>query len=207
MPTLTETGQEIYDGVAPLMSQDAANGFAGKILSGAFATMLDPAAYVARDNEDGTLPGWAAIFDVDNVQAQWLPWLSQFVGDSAAVQNTTDVAAQRTLIKTPVNFTRGRPSAIIAAAQTTLTGSKTVLLFQRVGGNPWAVSIYTYDTETANATATKNAILTAMPAWLVPTISVVTFGSYATVAASHATYTLMEAAHATYSDIPIHPAA
>jgi hypothetical protein len=46
-----------------------------------------------------------------------------------------------------------------------------------------------------------------MPAWLVPTISVVTFGSYATVAASHATYTLMEAAHATYSDIPAHPAA
>jgi hypothetical protein len=46
-----------------------------------------------------------------------------------------------------------------------------------------------------------------MPAWLVPTISVITGGDYATLAASHASYTLMEAAHTHYSDIPTNPAA
>lgn len=206
MPTLTDTGQRLYDSLAPLMAQDAQNGFAGQILCGAFATMLDPAAYVARDDEDGNLPGFAVLFDVDNLQAEWLPWLAQFVGDSSAVQNSTDVAAQRTLIKTPVNYVRGRPGAIRVAAQTTLTGTKSVLLLQRTGGNPWTVTIWTYDTETPNPPATKLAILSAMPAWLVPTISVVPFGSYATVAASHATYTLEEAAHPSYADIPLHPA-
>jgi hypothetical protein len=205
--TLTDSGQRLYDSIAPLMTQDAANGNVGQILCGAFATMLDPAAYVARDNQDNGLPGWAVIFDVDNVQAQWLPWLSQFLGDTAAVLTTSNVAAQRSLITTPVNFTRGRPSTIVAAAQATLTGAKTVIMNQFVGASPWAISISTFTSQTPNPTATKNAILATMPAWLVPTISVITGGDYATLAASHASYTLMEAAHTHYSDIPTNPAA
>jgi hypothetical protein len=51
------------------------------------------------------------------------------------------------------------------------------------------------------------AIRSQMPAWIVPTFSVVTGGDYATLAASHSSYTLMEAAHTHYSDIPTNPAA
>lgn len=205
--TLTDTGQRLYDSIAPLMSQDAQNGFAGQILCGAFATLLDPVAYVVRDGEDGALPGWAVIFDVDNVQPQWLPWIAQFLGDSGAVANNPSVAAQRQLVKAPVNFNRGKASAIVAAAQATLTGTKTVLFNQFVGASPWVISVATFTSETPDTIATKNAILANMPAWIIPTISVVTGGNYATLAASHASYTLVEAAHTHYSDIPVNPAA
>ncbi|MGZ4530797.1 MAG: hypothetical protein ACXVXP_00425 [Mycobacteriaceae bacterium] len=206
MPTLTDTGQRLYDSIAPLMSQDADNGYVGAVLCGALATMLDPAAYVARDQEGG-LPGWGIVFDVENVEAQWLPWLSQFVGDSAAVTATSDVATQRALISHPVNFLRGRPATIVAAAQTTLTGTKTVLINQNTGGSPWALTIATFTSETPDPVATRNAIMSVMPAWLVPTINTVTGGDYLTLSSSHASYSAMEAAHTHYSDIPTNPAA
>ena len=216
---LTDSGQRLYDAIAPLMNatapgmSDAENGYVGAILCGALATIgLDDAAYVARDglNIDSNanhLPSFAVLFDVDNVDAKWLPWLAQFVGDADAVQAAPDDATKRSLIKNPAQFTRGRPSTIAQRAQATLTGTKTVLINQRTGSNPWAVSIATFTSETPDPVATKNAILSSMPAWLVPTISIVTGGDYATLAASHSTYTLMEAAHTTYSDIPQHPAA
>jgi hypothetical protein len=167
MPTLTTTGQEIYDAIAPLMESDqpgrsdADNGYVGAILSGAFATMVA----------------------------------------------APDVATKKAIIKTPLNFTRGRPSTIVAAAQNTLTGAKTVLLNKFLGGNSNALGITTITSQTPNPTATINAIMAVMPAWIVPTISVVTGGDYATLAASHSSYSLMEAAHTHYSDIPTNPAA
>jgi hypothetical protein len=46
-----------------------------------------------------------------------------------------------------------------------------------------------------------------MPAWLVPTIVTVNGGDYATLAASHSSYTLMEAAHTSYTDVHANPGA
>jgi hypothetical protein len=216
MPTLTTTGQEIYDAIAPLMESDqpgrsdADNGYVGAILSGAFATMVDPVSDIVRDQADGT-PGYAVLFDPDALvtigRPEWLPWLAQFVGDSQAVLAAPDVATKKAIIKTPLNFTRGRPSTIVAAAQNTLTGAKTVLLNKFLGGNSNALGITTITSQTPNPTATINAIMAVMPAWIVPTISVVTGGDYATLAASHSSYSLMEAAHTHYSDIPTNPAA
>lgn len=216
MPDLTVTGQEMYDAIAPLMESDqrgyadADNGFVGAILCGAFATMVDPVSDISRDQADGT-PGFAILFDPDAIvdagHPEWLPWLAQFVGDSQAVLSTTDVDVQKAIIKTPLNFTRGRPSTIVAAAQNTLTGARVVLLNTFVGGNSNALGITTFTSQTPNPTATKSAVMAVMPAWIVPTFAVVTGGDYATLAASHASYTLMEAAHTHYSDIPVNPAA
>lgn len=210
--TLTDSGQRLYDAVGPLMLQDAENGNVGQILCAALATMLDDPAYVARDgiNVDSSgkvLPGHAVLFDVDNVQGKWLPWLSQFVGDSSAVVTAPDDATRRSIIKHPTNFLRGRTSTIIARAQTTLTGAKTVIYNQNVGSDAWHVTISTYVSETPDPTATVNAIMSVWPAWLIPTINTITGGDYATLAASHSTYALMEAAHTHYSDIPTNPAA
>lgn len=219
MPELTDSGQRLYDAIAPLMNasapgmSDADNGYVGAILCGALATIgLDAAAYLARDgihtdSQGRVLPPFAVLFDVDNVDAKWLPWVAQFVGDSAAVQATPDVATQRTLVKNPIQLNRGRPDAIAAKAQLYLTGTRSIFFNLRTGGNPWTLTVATYDTETPDPEATRLAILSVMPAWLVATIEVVPFGSYQTLAASHSEYTQMEAAHLTYSDIPAHPAA
>jgi hypothetical protein len=213
---LTTTAQEIYDALTPLMESDqpgysdADNGYAGAALSGAFATMVDPVSDIVRDQADGT-PGYAILFDPDALvsigRPEWLPWLAQFVGDSQAVLATTDVNVQKAIIKTPLNFTRGRPSTMIAAAQNTLTGTRTVVLNQFLGGSSNAIEITTFTAETPNPTATINAVMAVMPAWIVPTFSVVTGGTYAALAASHSSYSLMEAAHTTYADIPTNPSA
>jgi hypothetical protein len=193
----------------PEMS-DAENGYVGAILSGAFATMIDPVSDIVRDQADGT-PGYAILFSPDALvsigRPEWLPWLAQFVGDSQAVLSAPDVATKQAIIKTPLNFTRGRPSTIVAAAQNTLTGARTVILNTFLGGSSNALGITTFTSQTPNPTATINAIMAVMPAWIVPTISVVTGGDYATLAASHSSYSLMEAAHTHYSDIPTNPAA
>lgn len=216
MPTLTRTGQEIYDALAPLMvsdqpgMSDADHGYVGAILSGAFATMVDPVSDIVREQDDGT-PGFAILFDPDALvsinRPEWLPWLAQFVGDSQAVLAAPDVATQTAIIKAPLNFTRGRPSTMIAAAQNTLTGAKTVILNQFLGGSSNAIGITTFTSQTPNPKATVNAVMAVMPAWIVPTFAVVTGGDYSTLAASHSSYTLMEAAHTHYSDIPTNPAA
>lgn len=219
LPTLTDSGQRLYDAIAPLMQDrapgfnDSDNGYVGMVLCGALATIgLDDAAYVARDglnvdSEGNVLPPFAVLFDVDNVESQWLPWVAQFVGDAASVQAAPDDATARSLIKNPVQFTRGRPATIVQKAQTTLTGAKTVLINQRTGNNPWTLTVATFTSQTPDPVATKNAIMAVMPAWLVPTIETVTGGDYLTLSASHSTYTAMEAAHTHYSDIPTNPAA
>jgi hypothetical protein len=147
------------------------------------------------------------MFDVDNVDAKWLPWVAQFVGDATAVAAAPDTATARSMIKNPIQFTRGRPGTVAQKIQTTLTGTRTVLANWRDGGDWTKVSIATLTSETPDPVTTQNAAMSVMPAWIVPTISVITGGDYASLAASHASYTLMEAAHTTYSDIPAHPTA
>jgi hypothetical protein len=202
--TLTTAGQRLYDSLAPLMQEDAANGNAGQILCGALATMLDPVVSVVSDGQDGALPGWAPAFDpIGN--PDWLDWMGQFVG----VTRPTGMAdaAMATLVQHPTGFNRGSLAAITTAVQATLTGTKTVLINTRVGAAPFVMTVATFTSETPNSQATLLALQSQIPAWMQFTYSTVVGGTYAVLAASHASYTLMEAAHTHYSDIPVNPAA
>jgi hypothetical protein len=201
---LTTAGSRLYGSVAPLMQQDAANGFAGMILCAALATMLDPVVSVVSDGQDGVLPGWAPAFDPVGNPA-WLDWMGQFVGVSRP--SGMNDAGMASLVQHPTGFNRGSVAAMTTAVQATLTGTKTVLINTRVGAAPFAMTVATFTSETPNAQATLLALQSQMPAWMQFTYSTVTGGSYATLAASHASYTLMEAAHTHYSDIPVNPAA
>lgn len=212
MPTLTVTGQELYDAIAPVVTSDVAgyddsdNGFVAAILCAAIATMVDPVSDVVRDQTDGT-PGWAILFQPDIVPAQWLPWVAQFAGDSAAVIQASTVAAQRALVANPLNFNRGRPSTITQAAQTQLTGAKEVLLLWQPSGVPFTLEIITLTSQTPSVPNLIAAVSSVLPAWLLTTYAQVTGGTYATLDASHATYTLMQAAHTNYADIAANPGA
>lgn len=202
--TLTTAGQRLYNSTAPLMKQDAANGFAGQILCAALATMIDPVVAVVSDGQDGSLPGWAPAFDpIGN--PDWLDWMGQFVGVVRPL-GLSD-AGMATLVQHPTGFNRGSTDAMRTAMQATLTGTKTVLLNTRVGAAPFVMTAATFTSETPTPQVTLLALQSQMPAWMQFTYSTVTGGSYATLAASHASYTLMEAAHTHYSDIPVNPAA
>ena len=144
-PTLTTAGQRIYDGVAPLAKQDEDNGFAIALLSSAFATMLDPVVAVVSDSQDGDLPGWAPIFDTVNTP-EWLDFVGQFVGVSRPAGMSD--ANMAMLVTHPTGFNRGTLPAITTAIQATLSGSKTVLINARAGGNPFEMTIATLIPET-----------------------------------------------------------
>lgn len=202
--TLTTAGQRLYDAVGPLMKQDAANGFAGMILCGALATMLDPVVAIVSDDQDSGLPGWAPVFDTVT-NPQWLDWRGQFVGVTRPAG--IDDAGMEMLVQHPTGFNRGSVAAMKTAMQATLTGTLTVLINTRVGAAPFVMTAATFTSETPNPQATLLALQSQMPAWMQFTYSTVTGGSYAVLAASHASYTLMEAAHTHYSDIPVNPAA
>ncbi len=203
-PTLTTAGERLYDSLSPLMVTDAANGYAGAYLCGALGTMLDKIVYAVSDNQDGDLPGWAPIFDPVN-SPEWLDWMGQFVGVIRPVG--INDAGMTTLVQHPVGFNRGSPAAIEIAIQATLTGTKTVFFNIRAGGNPFSMTIATFTSETPNAQLTLLAIQSQMPAWMQFTYSTITAGTYAELAASHASYTLMEAMHTTYSDVRANPGA
>jgi len=199
--TLTTAGQRLYDSVTPLMKQDTG---AGQIICAALATMLDPVVYVVSDNQDGSLPGWAPIFDPVN-SPQWLDFMGQFVGVHRPVGFTD--AQMRMLVEEPTGFNRGTLPAITTALQATLTGTRTVLINTRVGAAPFVMTVATFTSETPNVQNSLLALQSQMPAWMQYTYNQVLGGTYAVLAASHASYTLMEAAHTTYADIPVNPAA
>jgi hypothetical protein len=167
-------------------------------------TMLDPVVAVVSDNQDGTLPGWAAAFDAVGNPA-WLDWMGQFVGVSRPA-GLSDLG-MASLVLHPTGFNRGSVSAMVTAMQATLTGTKTVIINTRVGAAPFAMTVATFTSETPNSQNTLLALQNQMPAWMQFTYSTVTGGTYALLAVSHSSYTLMEAAHTHYSDILTTPGA
>lgn len=130
-PALTETGERIYNQLAPtFFREDERYGWAGALFVSAYAAMLDPAAQIVQAN--GTVPGYAILFDPVNCPAAWLPWLGQFVGIppevGLAMVKTGQTATLRLWIKSPIGYTRGKAAAMILAARTTLFTSMNLIM-------------------------------------------------------------------------------
>ncbi len=118
---------------------------------------------VVRDTD--THVGWGKLLDINAAPSYALPWLAQFMGVTPL--KGLDDASQRLRIKEAAGFARGSVGAIRAAAQQFLTGKKTVEIYERDGGNPWRLRVLTYEAETPNPTAVRNAIFELKPAGLV----------------------------------------
>lgn len=206
---LTTTGAEIYDSIAPLMDQDEAYGYPGATLVAGLAKMIDPVATIVRDQDDGT-PGWAILFQPSNpdLDPSWLPWIAQFVGDGAAVQNAPTTQAKLDLIDNPQNFAVGLPDTIRRTAVSFLSGTQTIYFNSNFGGNPFALEITTLASETpANTTAMRAAVMAVTPAWMVLTFVTTSEGTYEQLDSAHASYSQLEAAHTSYSDLELNPGA
>jgi hypothetical protein len=168
MPTLTHTGQRLYDALAPLAFADAEHDYPLAKFCGAVAAGLDEVADLWRDDDDGT-PGLAKLFNPDTCPVEWLPWVGQFVGVQFP-QNLSEDAA-RLRLKRLDGFKRGTPDAIINAAKQHLQGpdgtpeSATVTLNER-DTSPYHFSLTIRDVETLDYDAVYNAVLEQKPAGL-----------------------------------------
>jgi hypothetical protein len=148
-----------------------------RYLSGACKALFELDTLITRFRytppEDGYLEEvdlHSDLVDPVTADASWLPWLSQLVGVHS--EQLLTEAAQRDRIAQAFDGARpGTKSAIIQAAQTVLTGTKTVYVYQFSndtsginGGTEWEILILTLSDETAGDVIAAVTNLGAKPA-------------------------------------------
>lgn len=144
-PDIGAFAQRIYDIIKPLAWEDDAHGWALAYFLAAGGVMSQQIDTYAADGPNGE-PGWSILVDVERCPPEALPWLAQFVGPPP-VEGMTE-QQQRDYIADLANWKRGTREGVIAAVRSTLTGSKSVLFHERVGGAAYQLGITTYLFET-----------------------------------------------------------
>jgi hypothetical protein len=185
----------VYSRLEPIAYGDEDAGYPLYGLVEALTLPQDALEEIVR--EDDTHPAWARAVDPYEAPLWVLQWLGALVGVEWTGPSSE---ALRTKVLERSNFRRGTPTAITSAAQTTLTGTKTVFIGARDGGSPWRMTVGTLGTETPDAAATTLAILQEKPAGVVLEALVdLDDWTYLAIWATYASYTTLNAAFATYT--------
>lgn len=208
-PALSESAERLYNQLAPIFFRsDEASGWQGALYCSALAKKKDKMAVVVQP-QNGK-PPFAILLCPQECPEEWLPWLGQFVGIPAvtieALIKTGKASTARQWIEAPINYLRGRTSAMKLAAEATLTGKKTLYFYVRYSGEAFRIKAASIAGETPSATATREAIEQWMPAWCVLEYETVTNGTLAILEASHPKLSEVEAAHTSLSDMELNPA-
>lgn len=197
-PVVGSFGAELYEAVEPLAWADEENGWALLTLCGAIGEMFQQVRDLGSPDPDGN-PGWSQLLDVTRCPTAYLPWLGQFVG--VQVDTSLTDTQQRSQITNEAGMARGSLAAIRGAAQKYLTGSRTVQILERVGGDAYAFTVVTYTSETPDSAAVSAALAAAKPAGLVMTYEAVTGQIWAQLEANYATWADVIAAYTTWQDV------
>jgi len=158
-------GERLYEGMTPVAYADADHGYALRTLLYALGVAHQPLEELIADTENG--PGWAILYDVDLCPVWALPWLAQLVGVGLPVGITEAEARDR--IRTPSGFARGTVEATIAAAQRRLTGTRKVVVIERVEGEAYHYTVVTRTAETPDPDAVERDIRAEKPVGLLLT--------------------------------------
>lgn len=128
-----------------------------------------------------------------------LPWLAAMAGVDLS---TIPDDRKRAVIADPDYRYRGSETAIRKRVGETLTGAKSVEITCPLTGDPDAISVTTFASQTPDAAATEAAIRAEIPAWMAATIVTNAAGqSYANLAADYATYATMTATGKSYGTL------
>ena len=128
-----------------------------------------------------------------------LPWLAAMAGVDVS---TIPDSRKRAVIADPDYRYRGSLTAIRKRVGETLTGAKSVEIVCPLSGDPDAISVTTFASQTPDAAATQAAIRAEIPAWMAATIVTNAAGqSYANLAADYATYGDMTATGKSYGTL------
>jgi len=206
--TLSETAERVYDQLAPtFFRQDGQHSFSGWNFTRALASMIDPAALVVQPQADK--PPYAVLFDMTTCPTEWLPWVAQFVGIMPSKIEALIARGQEALarewIEHPIQFNRGKVSAMELAARATLTGTKVLYFYVRYNGEAFTIKAASLAGQTPNPKETKAAIESMMAAWCHLEYETVEGGTLGLLEASHPKVSEVESAHATTRDAELHP--
>ena len=127
-------------------------------------------------------------------------WLAAMAGID--ISTVASDARKRAVIGDAAWRYRGTVQAIRTRVAETLTGAKNVEIVTNYGGDPDAISVTTFASQTPDPTATEAAIRAELPAWMEATIVTNAAGqSYANLAADYATYGTMTATGKSYGTL------
>lgn len=191
---MTATSDRLYEA---LSSTTAGDDGTLNSLAVAVTQSLDYVNSLAEDS--GATPGWSTLLDLNITRDEFLPYIGQFVG--VPVPLTVTPAVQRTLIQDAAGRNRGTPNALITAVQTTLIGTKEVILIERYTGSAYKIHVTTFAAETPDAAVTEAALKAATPGGIIYTYVNLPGESYAELDADFTTYADMTATGGTYDDL------
>lgn len=194
--TCGTVADELYTALLPLAYADAQNADALWKFCCAIGGFLQDIEDMARD--DGVVPGWAKIMQAETAPVQSLDWLGQLMGVQPI--GGLSVEQRRERIVNRAGFGRGSQSAMIAAAQLYLTGTKTVNLSER-DTSAYHMSVSTYTSETPDSVMVLEALISQKPAGIQLTYSTVPGQTYSQLLANHATYTLVNSFYTDYNEV------
>jgi len=198
--------ERLYVMLAPLAQSDPDLGWSLLILLNALGAMYQLIEDWVRDQPQG--PGWSLLLDINRCPDEALPWLAQLVGVRLLPGSTPD--EQRARIAATDGFRRGSPAAMVGAAKATLTGSQTVVLRERDGANmgypnspesAYCLTVVTYQGQTPDQTATKNAILAQKPGGILLNYLTEVGQDWQTVHDSNASWAAVNTRYATWGDV------
>lgn len=164
--------------------------------------MFEQVEEYAEDSAEGS--GWSILLDPDRAPYAALPHLAMYVGER--LPPGLGDALSREWIKDAPNRVRGTPYSIFRAAQRTLTGTRTVGIFERSGGvgDPGndEVTVITYVGETPDPELVERDLRrTVFPADLVLNYLVLAGQPWLAVATNFATWADVAAQYATWGEV------
>ena len=124
--------------------------------------------------------------------------------NETSVEYNQRVAAK---LKNASGFKRGTPSAIVAAAQQSLTGNKTVILRERdpgaaaVNGGAYGLTVLTYVSETQDEAKVLADLMSQKPAGIVLNYQTITGSNYLLIRTTYTNYSTLRSAFATYNGL------
>lgn len=196
-PITTQVGGDLYDALEPLTYADDTVGWALAHYLDAIGLILEETAGIVRADDDGN-DGWSAFADPTRCPDAYLMTLAQWSGIRYPRRMSTQDLRAIIGPHAP-GLWRGTRQALIDTVQRYLAPGGTLYFEERADGDPYKLRIQTWTSETLDAAAILNELLTHIPAGLILDYSVRTGISYAALRASVDTYADLRATFATYA--------
>lgn len=186
-PEVNEFAEVLYEALEPAMTYEDED--RDWPLLRFLHCITDPFVKAWEIAHGGARP-WATLLDPALCPEWALSWLAQWGG--VVIEPAWSEDDIREAIATPSGLARGRPAAILRAPLPYLTGTKTVIMYERQPmSSAYRLYIRTWDSETPDPDEVEAAILRQKPGGIVL--------DYASLSGQD--YQLLESTHATYADV------
>lgn len=166
LPPPSDDGSQLwevlYESLGFHQDTDEATGYQLRELCEVLMTPIQRVYDLVREREDRAAGG--TMLDPDNVPAEGLPYLGQYVG--AKLLPVMDEAQRRMEIKSPSTWKRGQVETIKLIAGRTLTGEEPVVIVRPRTPEPGRLYVRTLLIQTPNPALVERELLAeGVPAW------------------------------------------